>query len=75
MHPSAVSESVIVLCVRSPFRDAMNPTPHASRSSRICERSTAPPWYGARAIAAGTTVPARGAAEGAATTAERNLPC
>ena len=43
MHPSAMSESVIVLCVLKPFKEATNPTPHASRSSKICSRSTAPP--------------------------------
>ena len=45
MHPTAVNESLIVLCVRSPLREAMKPTPHASCSSNNCVLSTAPPSY------------------------------
>ena len=43
MQPSAVSASATVLCVRSPFSDAMKPTPQASLSSKIWFMSTAPP--------------------------------
>mmetsp|Transcript_2839 Transcript_2839/g.9214 ORF Transcript_2839/g.9214 Transcript_2839/m.9214 type:complete len:265 (-) Transcript_2839:209-1003(-) len=75
MHPSAVSASWTVLCVRSPLSDAMNPTPHASDSSRSCSLSTTPPAYGGRpgAIAAVTTAFARGDAAGAESRRLRNL--
>mmetsp|Transcript_956 Transcript_956/g.4049 ORF Transcript_956/g.4049 Transcript_956/m.4049 type:complete len:266 (-) Transcript_956:908-1705(-) len=45
MHPTAIKESFTVLCVRSPFNEAMKPTPHASCSSKSCVLSTAPPSY------------------------------
>mmetsp|Transcript_27015 Transcript_27015/g.66242 ORF Transcript_27015/g.66242 Transcript_27015/m.66242 type:complete len:288 (-) Transcript_27015:145-1008(-) len=72
MHPSAMSASVTVLCVRRPLRLAMNPTPHASDSSSSCSLSTTPPVYGARAMAS-TTVLERAAAAGASERRLRNL--